>query len=258
LILEKIVKLKKEQIELKKKKEPISFLEEREFYHLPPREFKSSLLLPGISLIAELKKASPSSGVIRKDFFLEELAEKLEKGGARALSVLTEEHFFLGKLDYLEKVKRSSSLPLLRKDFIIDPYQVFQTKAYGGDALLLITGLLEKEKLRELISLSKELSLSPLVEVHSEEEVEIACEVGAEIIGVNQRNLHTLRVEKNLAEKLITFIPEGKVVVAESGITSLEEVVSLERAGFDAVLVGEYLMRGDPLRRTKELISKEG
>lgn len=258
MILEKIVELKKEQIEIKKKKEPISFLEEKELYYLPPRDFKSSLLLPGISLIAELKKASPSSGLIRKDFFLEELAKKLEKGGARALSVLTEEHFFLGELDYLERVKRASSLPLLRKDFIIDPYQVFETKAFGGDALLLITALLEKEKLGELISLSNELSLFPLVEVHTEREIEIACEAGAEIIGVNQRDLRTLRVEKKLAEKLIALIPKGKVVVAESGIASFEEVISLERAGFDAILVGEYLMKGDPLKKTKELISREG
>lgn len=255
LILEKIVKLKKEQIELKKKKEPIFSLQEREFYHLPLRDFKKSLLQPGISLIAELKKASPSSGVIRKDFYVEELSRKLEEGGARALSVLTEENFFLGSLDYLERVKISSKLPVLRKDFIIDSYQVFETKAYGGDALLLIVSLLEKEKLRDFILLSFELSLFPLVEVHSEKEIEVALEAGAQIIGINQRNLKTLKIKKGLAEELIRLIPSGKVVVAESGIKSLEEVVSLERAGFDGILVGEYLMRGNTSRRLEKLLS---
>jgi indole-3-glycerol phosphate synthase len=254
-MLQKILELKREEVELRRKEKPISFLKEKEFYHLPTRDFKKSLLQPGISLIAELKKASPSSGVIRKDFCVEGLSRKLEEGGARALSVLTEESFFRGSLNYLERVKVSSKLPVLRKDFIIDSYQVFETRAYGGDALLLIVSLLEKERLKDFILLSSELSLFPLVEVHSEEEIEVALEAGAEIIGVNQRDLKTLKIKKGLAEELIRLIPSGKVVVAESGIKSFRQVLSLERAGFDGILVGEYLMRGNPSKRLEELLS---
>ncbi len=204
--------------------------------------FREVLKRPGVSLIAEVKKASPSRGVFVKDFDPVKLAAAYEKAGASAVSVLTDARFFNGSLEDLKKVRENVRLPILRKDFIIDPYQIYETASAGADALLLITGILEKEKLRDFIRLAGELNLDALVEVHTREELEKALGCGAEIIGINNRDLKTFQVDIATTLELAKLVPEDCVLVSESGISSEEDVKRLAQAGVDAVLVGEALV----------------
>ncbi len=207
-----------------------------------------------ISLIAEIKQASPSAGVLKKDFSAVRLAQLFEKHKVAALSVLTEEEFFLGKLSYIEEIRKVSQLPLLRKDFILDEVQILESRAVGADAVLLIAALLNEEKLKELYRLSKELGMEALVEVHTQKELHCALRIGAEIIGINNRNLHTLKVEITTTQKLIPFLPSDIVKVSESGISSLKEVLWLKGLGVEAVLVGEALMKAENIEeKLKEL-----
>lgn len=209
------------------------------------RPFSEALVQEGISLIAEMKRASPSKGPIRPDATVADIVRAYEAAGASACSILTEPHWFGGSLDDLREARAACDLPLLRKDFIVDPYQLAEARLAGADAVLLIVAALDPDDLTSLQDQAGEIGLDCLVEVHDEDELETALECGAEIIGVNNRNLQTLDVDPDTALRLLVDAPAGTIVVAESGITSNSDVQRLEEAGVDAILVGEALMRED-------------
>jgi indole-3-glycerol phosphate synthase len=211
------------------------------------RDFTAAVSGPDIRVIAELKQASPSRGVLRKDYRVRELAQAYEAGGAAALSVLTEEDYFRGSLTELIDARDATGLPALRKDFIVEPYQVYESAAAGADALLLIVAALDDKELRELTELSHRLRIAGLVEVHTEDELSRAIDAGARLIGVNNRDLKTLEVDLETSFRLRPKIPEGCVAVSESGIKTPEDLRRLADAGFNAVLIGESLMvKEDP------------
>jgi indole-3-glycerol phosphate synthase len=211
--------------------------------------FERALEAPGFSFICEVKKASPSKGIIASDFRYLEIAKEYEEAGASAISVLTEPEFFLGSDRYLKEISAAVQIPTLRKDFIIDHYQIYETKLLGADAVLLICALLDTERLAGYIKTATELGLSALVEIHNEEEAESAIKAGAKIIGINNRDLKTFTVDFGLTGRLRKLIPEGIITVAESGITKPEDVVILNGLGLDAALVGESLMRASDRKR---------
>jgi indole-3-glycerol phosphate synthase len=221
-----------------------------------PRDFAGAIRAEGMSLIAEVKRRSPSKGVLRADIDPAELAEAYEQGGARALSVLTEPEFFSGSLDDLGKARSATSIPVLRKDFVIDAYQVVEARAGGADAVLLIVAALPDPGLfAELAAAAAHYGLAALIEVHSEWELDEAFEVDPRLLGVNQRDLRSFDVDEGLAVRLRRRIPPEVAVVAESGITTRAGVVELEEAGVDGVLVGETLMRADdPVAAARELL----
>ena len=218
------------------------------------RDFASALRRQkNIALIAEVKKASPSAGVIRADFDPVCIAGEYEAAGATALSVLTDEKFFQGRLDYLRQIREVVQLPLLRKDFIIDELQIYE--AVNADAVLLIAAILDDAQLRDYRQLAGQLKLAALVEVHDEKELERALNAGAEIIGINNRNLKTFQVDLMTTEKLTAQIPAGNIIVAESGIHTPADVARVRAAGVNAILVGESLMRsGNITGKVKELL----
>lgn len=209
------------------------------------RPFSEALVGEGISLIAEMKRASPSVGAIRPGASVGEVVGGYERAGASAASVLTEQRHFGGSLDDLAEARAACDLPLLRKDFLVDPYQLVEARAAGADATLLIVAALPGPRLSEMVAAAAELGLDTLVEVHDEHEVDAAVRAGAEVIGINNRDLRSLEVDLDTSFRLLADVPAGSVVVAESGIRSREEVERLESAGVDAILVGETLMRAD-------------
>jgi indole-3-glycerol phosphate synthase len=211
-----------------------------------PRGFRENIQRPSRTdpaIIAELKKASPSRGLIRADFNVPSLAAELEQAGAAALSVLTDERFFQGSLDNLRMASEATHIPCLRKDFILDEFQVLEARAYGADAVLLIVAALTQEELVALYRRARELLLDVLCEVHDEAELDRALAAGCDLIGVNNRNLHTFQVDLNTSLQLAKRIPADVVKVAESGIESAADIARLRDAGFDAFLIGESLMR---------------
>ena len=208
----------------------------------PARDFAGALTRPGLNIIAELKKASPSRGLLRANYQPVKMACELEASGAAALSVLTEEDFFQGSLADLKEVAKATEIPILRKDFIVDQWQVWETRAANADAFLLIVAILDDEALRELLALGRKLGMEALVEAHSREEMSRAIGTGAKIIGVNNRDLKTLEVRIETSLELAELIPGECVAVSESGIRSHADLVRMQRAGFDAFLVGEHLM----------------
>ncbi len=252
-ILSLILESKKKRIELlKKNKEAILALAKK----APrPRSFKDAIKREGkISIIAEIKQASPSSGLIRKEFSPVDLAKKLERAGARALSILTEEDFFLGKGTYIEEIREKVELPILRKDFILDEIQILESRALGADAILLIMRILDEKKLERLYNFSKELGMDVLVEVHTEKELRKVLKISCDIIGINNRNLHTLKVDLANTKKLAPFIPKDIISVSESGISSLKDMLLLKGLGIDAALIGEAIMREENVEsKFKEL-----
>ncbi len=254
-ILQEIVEHKR--IELKKRKEIVSIdkLKNSLSSLLPTRNFKKAISKQGkINLIAEIKKASPSQGVICIDFDPSKLALVYENNGAAAISVLTEEKYFQGKTGYLEEVRKVSFLPLLCKDFIIEEYQFYEARNYGADAVLLIAGILSEEKIGNFLTLGKELGLDCLVEIHQADELKKVLNTGAEIIGINNRNLHDFSVNINTTLELRKMIPNDKVVVSESGIRKKEDVLLLQRARINAILIGQsFLESENPARKIKEL-----
>lgn len=239
---------------------PLRELKARAADLLPPLDFKKAITRgpgEGIKAIAEIKRASPSAGILREGFDPEGLARAYAKGGASAISVLTDEPFFQGSLRHIEEVRMEVELPILRKDFIIDPYQVFETRASLADAFLLIVAALEPPMLQDLLGLALELRLHPLVEVHTEEELTKALEAGADLIGINNRDLKTFQVSLETTFSLLPHIPRGKIVVSESGIKDRSDVVRLSEAGLDAILVGEALLReADPGVKLRELLRR--
>jgi indole-3-glycerol phosphate synthase len=218
--------------------------------------FEQAIATPGLSFICEVKKASPSKGVIAPDFPWLEIAKDYEAGGAAAISVLTEPEFFLGSDQYLREIAAEVKIPVLRKDFIIDEYQIYEAKLWGAKAVLLICALLEPQILSSFIAIATELALDCLVEIHSEAEAHEAIEAGAHIIGINNRDLTTFNVDTTLASRLRKLIPAGTLTVAESGIKSVDDVRIIKDTGVDAVLIGESLMRSpDKKKFLAELLS---
>jgi len=225
----------------------------------PPRDFSAALRQPGVSVIAEFKRRSPSGGVIRPDATPGEIGRVYAEHGAAAMSVLTDERFFGGTDSDLRDARSASGLPVLRKDFVIDPFQVYEARAIGADALLLIVRALEDPVLRSLLELTHDLGMAALVETHSEEEVRRAVDAGAEIVGVNNRDLDTLVTDVTLAPRLRPLVPTSCVFVAESGISTPEHMRVLAESGVDAVLIGESLLRAtDPGARLAELAAAQG
>lgn len=255
-MLNRIVAQKREEVEQRKKSLPISTLKERLAQQKKPLDFASALSGASTRLIAEVKRASPSRGLLCPNFNPVALAKTYAQGGAAAISVLTEINYFEGSIDHLTAIREEVRLPLLRKDFIFDRYQIFESGAYGADALLLIVAILNQEQLEELLSLTHSLGLSCLVEVHNEAEVERALLSGAEIIGINNRDLNTFTVDINTTRRLRPLIPKERIVVSESGIRSREDIEKLEGWGVNAVLMGETLVTaGDIPAKMRELIS---
>jgi len=245
-ILERIVEARRESVSRRKRVLPEAALRMAvEKKVAPPRDFPSALTAPGVRIIAELKKASPSRGVIRSEFAPALLAANLEHAGAAALSVLTEEDFFSGSLGDLKEAGRVAKIPILRKDFILDSWQVWETRAVGADSFLLIAAVLDDQIFRELLALGRSLKMEPLVEVHSRQELDRVLSAGAEIIGVNNRDLQDFSVHLKTSLELVQAIPEDCIAVSESGLRTREDLLRLREAGFDAFLIGERLMQQD-------------
>jgi indole-3-glycerol phosphate synthase len=220
-----------------------------------PRDFAGALSRDQVNVIAEIKKASPSAGVLRRDFEPAALARGFEGAGAAVLSVLTEEENFQGALAHLRDARAAVGLPVLRKDFIVDAWQVWEARAANADSFLLIAAALDYETLAELLALGRELGMEPLVEVHTADELERVLAAGARIIGVNNRNLHTLEVRVETSLELAEMIPDDCIAVSESGLRSGEDLRKLRAVGFDAFLIGESLMReADPGAALQRLI----
>lgn len=255
-ILDDIYKRKLIEVAESKRRIPLDTLKEHIQKTAPAKSFGAALKrTDNIRIIAEIKKASPSLGVIRKDFHPVEIARIYEAGGAAAVSVLTDEKFFQGSLSYLTDVKRTVNLPALRKDFIIDQYQVYEARDAGADAILLIAALLSGDEIQDYLALSGKLGMECLVEVHSEEELKKVLQTNAHIIGINNRNLATFVTDMTTTLRLRQIIPDGKTVVSESGIKTRGDVEKLLDAGVDAILVGETLMKSrDISAKLRELL----
>lgn len=241
MILDKIIETKKEEVALLKKAATVSSLMDA-IATLPPcRDFRKAISGKDCSIIAEVKCASPSRGRLVEHFEPLKIAKTYEQNGAAAISVLTDEKYFCGHKDYLTQIRQEVRIPILRKDFIIDPLQVYETRAIGADAILLIVRVLGT-RLAKFIALAKELDLSPLVEAHTQKELDVALAAGAEIIGVNNRNLDTFVTDINTSRDLKKLIPAGKTVVAESAIKDRTDIKYLMAAGINAFLIGEGLV----------------
>lgn len=245
MILNQIVADNRRELETKKRCLPLAEIRAVALEQPPPLDFASALQGDRIRLIAEVKKASPSRGIIRSDFNPVEIAQIYANNGASAISVLTEAKYFQGSLNHLKDIKRvlgNKKLPLLRKDFLHDPYQLYESRAYGADSVLLIVTILTPEKLEELLLLSHELGMNCLVEVHNEAELEIALKSGAKVIGINNRDLSTFTVDLTISKRLRPLIPKDRIVVSESGIKDRSDIEKLRQWGVDAILVGESLI----------------
>jgi indole-3-glycerol phosphate synthase len=243
-VLARILQSTREQLEQRKRACPPEQLRRSAIERPPaPRGFRAALARPGISVIAEFKRRSPSAGVLREHADLAELVSAYERGGASALSVLTEEANFAGSLEDLRAARAQCALPVVRKDFIVDQYQLLEARAIGADAVLLIVAALSDAELSKLQDQARMLGMDVLVEVHDRDELDRALAVGAELIGVNNRDLRDFSVDLRRTMQLRSEIPDGVVLVSESGIGSAEQLRELEREGVDAVLVGESLMR---------------
>lgn len=262
MILDEIIRKTKEDLELRKQTYTMDWLGRSLAYNpFMPRDVKPYLQASKENpyrIIAEVKKASPSKGIIKEDFDPLMIAKAYELGGADAISVLTEPHFFKGDLEYLTQIRRYVPTPLLRKDFIIDEYQILEALVYGADFILLIAKALSKSELKKLLEYALRLGLEVLVEIHDKEDLIKAIFAGANIIGINHRNLETFEMDMSLTEKLMPLIPNGKIIVAESGLKDKETIVHLSNVGADAFLIGEYFMREADIEASLKAIKKVG
>ena len=248
MILDEIVAYTRKRIEAEKRAAPLSRLveEAEKLVSLAPPSsycFEKQLKKPEMSFICEVKKASPSKGIIAEDFPYMEIAQEYQKAGADAISVLTEPKYFQGKDHYLKEISCQMQLPVLRKDFVVDEYMIYQAKLLGASAVLLICAVLDRKRLQKYIALTEALGLSALVETHSVDEIAAAKDAGARIIGINNRDLQTFQVNLETSVRLRKFVPKGIVCVSESGITTVKDVIRLKECEVDAVLIGETLMR---------------
>ncbi|MBB6630740.1 indole-3-glycerol phosphate synthase TrpC [Clostridium algidicarnis] len=254
MILDKIVSSRRKRLEIEKSIMSIEDLK-KQITNVDTRDFKRAIKRNGrLNIIGEVKKASPSKGIIREDFNPADISRIYDENKIDAISVLTEEEFFLGNGEYLSLVKKETRVPILRKDFIIDLYQIYQSKFLGADAILLIGALLTKKQLVEFQKVAKDINLQCLVEVHNLKELEKVLETSANIIGINNRNLNTFKVDIETTEKLIHHLPKDIVVVSESGISKRKDMKYLEDAGVDGVLIGEAFMNTISIKdKIKEL-----
>lgn len=251
--LKDIIAKKKERLTLAKQLLSEEELKARILDLAPTRPFLTSIHKPRtISLIAEIKKASPSRGIIREHFDVKEIALIYQNVGVQAISVLTEEDFFLGNISYINEVKSIVSLPILRKDFILEPYQVYESRYFGADAILLIADILSKDKLVELMGIADSLNLDYFVEVHDEKELKKVLNLKVPCIGINNRNLSTLEVDLKTTERLFPLMPKEKIAVVESGIKSYQDVLFLKILGVSAVLIGEAFMESENIAKKIE------
>jgi indole-3-glycerol phosphate synthase len=242
-------------VERRQREMSLAALRDRALFHLPSRGFARCLTGNTRRIIAEVKQASPSKGLIRADFDAVAIAKDYAAHGASAISVLTEERFFQGSLRHLEEIRHAVDSPLLRKDFMLNPYQLVEAKSYGADAVLFIAAMLDAGLMRELREQATALSLDAVIEVHSEQELEAAVAAGAQLIGVNNRDLKTFEVNLSTTERLAPLIPAGTPAVCESGIDSLEQIRRVEKLGIHAFLIGESLMRAPrPGAKLRELL----
>lgn len=250
MILDEILAAKKDEVARAKRRRPLEQLL-ADLPRSPPRHFLKAIHRPGrLSVIAEIKYASPSQGRFGLKASVPRIAKAYQRFGAQALSVLTDRRFFKGSGGFIRQAKAAASLPILRKDFIIDEYQIYESRWLGADAILLIVGVLSEAQLRRFLEVAKKLRLACLVEVHDRAELRRALAVGAHIIGINNRDLRSFRVDLATSERLRPLIPKGKVVVSESGIRSRADVEYLECLRVDAILVGEALVRGREIGKT--------
>jgi len=254
--LQKIIAEKRDEVELRRRKTPDSILRELASKRSPARRFADALRnSQNISIIAEMKKASLSEGLIREDYDVQKIARSYAANGASAFSILTDEKYFHGNLEHLQSVSRLNLRPVLRKDFMVDSYQILEARAFGADAILLIVAALSKDELSSLKSTSDEFGMDSLIEVHSEAELEIALQIDAQLIGVNNRNLKTLKTSLEVTERIAPLVPRDRVCVSESGISSKADIVRLAPFGIQAVLVGTHLIRHqDPGPALAELV----
>ncbi len=256
MFLDKIVESTKKRIALSKERLPLEKIkEEAEGISADTGfPFEETLKKEGISFICEVKKASPSKGIIAEDFPYVQIAKEYEEAGASAISVLTEPDFFMGSDRYLKEISQEVNLPLLRKDFILEEYQIYEAKLLGASAILLISEILDEKTLHHLIHLSRSLGVSTLVESHSLPEMKKALQAGASIIGVNNRNLDTFQVDVNTSIELRSHAPNSVIFVSESGISDAEDIRILKEHGVDAVLIGETLMRSKDKREQLNIL----
>jgi indole-3-glycerol phosphate synthase len=244
-VLDRIVESTRDEVERRRASLSLAELEAMLRERPEGRPFSEALTRPGISVIAEHKRRSPSAGALRENSSVVDVVQAYERGGAAALSILTEPFHFGGSLDDLRQAWEATHLPVLRKDFIVDGYQVYESAVAGADAILLIVAALEVEELAELLAEARGLDLDVIVEVHDEDELETALEVDADVVGLNNRDLSDFSVDIERTYELLSDVPAGKTVVAESGFSTREQLDDLERVGIDAVLVGETLMRAE-------------
>jgi indole-3-glycerol phosphate synthase len=256
--LDELVQATRDSLARRKRERPIAQLERELAQRGEGRPFQEALSRPGTSLIAEHKRRSPSAGVIRDGASLTEIVQAYERGGAAAISVLTEEQHFGGSLDDLYEARAATQLPILRKDFCVDLYQLYEAKVAGADAVLLVVGSLRKDDLERLHAEAGALDLDAIVEVHDEEELDCALELDVDVIGINNRDLADFSVDIQTTLDLLAAVPTGKTVVSESGIRTRQQIEELERVGVDAVLIGETLMRApDPEAAVRDLTRPE-
>lgn len=257
--LEKILAHKQKEVKTRKTRLSEQTLIAKIEQTNPPISLAEALSCHGLAVIAEIKKASPSTGVIRENFNPVQIAKSYVKAGANALSILTDEKYFQGSLHYIKQVRSFVPIPILRKDFIIGSYQVLEARAFGADAVLLIVAALDKSQLQMLLQKTDELGLEALIEVHSADEMKIAVDVGAKIIGINNRNLETFKIDLATTEQLAPLAPEGTVLIGESGLHTKDDIQRMIQAGVDAVLVGTHFMKhpdpGIALHQFKSLCS---
>ncbi|MCY3986564.1 MAG: indole-3-glycerol phosphate synthase TrpC [Candidatus Dadabacteria bacterium] len=244
MILDDIIAHKKEELKEVKKKLPLGEFVSAAADAVPAIDFTAlHEKTCGVKIISEIKRASPSKGVIRDDFDHFSIAREYETSGAFALSVLTDRRFFGGDISYLSDIRTHSALPILRKDFTIDPYQIYEARCHGADLVLLIAAVLDRVQIEEYLSLSRSLGMNCIVEVHGEEELETALLVGSEIIGINNRDLRTFDVSLDTSKRLSGMVPEGKIIISESGISSIADMQGLMSCGIETFLIGETFMR---------------
>lgn len=257
MYLDEIMQYKRCELEERMKKIPLNTLKQQMQFVKGTRDFRAALdSEEGTRIIAEIKKASPSKGVIRNDFDYLEIARRYEVEGAAAISVLTDSYFFQGDIEYLSQIRHVVGIPLLRKDFIFDEYQVLEARIYGADAILLIATVLSQAELNHLYRLSRSLGMEVLVEVHDIKDLKKALKIDAGIIGINNRNLKSFKTDIKTTVDLAKRIPEDKIVVSESGINTTEDIEFLKNGGADAFLIGEAFMReADPGIKLRELVS---
>ena len=250
-ILNEIIASKLESLKSRKQELPLERIMPSVLANKKVSVFKDALSKKNsTNIIAEIKRASPSLGLIRKDYLPAKIAKEYEDGGASAISVLTEEKYFRGCIEHIAEVKKSSVLPVLRKDFVIDNYQLYESRHYGADAVLLIAAALESRQISEFLGLARSIGLECLVEVHSEEDLKKLDGIDCDIIGINARNLNDFSVNTREAAKMLSMIPQGIVKVMESGIKSRAQIIEFQKMGADAFLIGETLMRSGDISST--------